>query len=182
MKDLADLDFIVQNADIVAYSFVQSAADVEQLQFELHRRLGEDAWRLAIVAKVETPRAVANLPEIIVQAAGRQPFAVMIARGDLAIEIGYERLAEIQEELLWVCEAAYVPVIWATQVLENLLKKGVPSRAEMTDAAMAERADCVMLNKGPYAPEAISVLGDVLGRMQQHQRKKSPRMRALKSW
>lgn len=64
----------------------------------------------------------------------------MIDRGDLAVEIGYQRLTEIQEEILWLCEAAHVPVIWATQVLENLVKNGTPSRAEMTDAAMAERA------------------------------------------
>jgi hypothetical protein len=94
-----------------------------------------------------------------VAAAGRQPFAVMIARGDLAVEIGYERLAEMQEEILWICEAAHVPVIWATQVLERLVKKGTPSRAEMTDAAMGERAECVMLNKGPYLAEAVAIRG-----------------------
>lgn len=63
----------------------------------------------------------------------------MIARGDLAVEIGYDRLAEIQEEILWLCEAAHVPVIWATQVLESMVKQDIPSRAEITDAAMAER-------------------------------------------
>jgi len=62
------------------------------------------------------PKAIRNLPELIVQAAGWQPFAVMIVRGDLAIEIGFERLAEMQEEILWLCEVARVPVIWATQV------------------------------------------------------------------
>ena len=60
-------------------------------------------------------------------------------------------MAEIQEELLWLCEAAHVPVIWATQVLDTFVKKGVRHRGELTDAAMAERAECVMLNKGPYA-------------------------------
>ena len=59
-------------------------------------------------------------------------------------------MAEIQEEILWICEAAHVPVIWATQVLEKLAKTGIPSRAEITDAAMSERAECVMLNKGPF--------------------------------
>jgi pyruvate kinase len=106
----------------------------------------------------------------------------MIARGDLAVEVGYERLAEIQEEILWLCEAAHVPVIWATQVLETLVKKGIPSRAEMTDAAMGERAECVMLNKGPYIAEAVTILDDVLQRMQAHQIKKSPQLRALNSW
>jgi pyruvate kinase len=63
--------------------------------------------------------------------------------------VGYERLAELQEEILWLCEAAHLPVIWATQVLEQLAKSGLPSRAEISDAAMGERAECVMVNKGP---------------------------------
>ncbi len=65
----------------------------------------------------------------------------MIARGDLAVQIGYQRLTEIQEEMLWICEAAHIPVIWATQVLENLVKYGIPSRGEMSDVAMSERAE-----------------------------------------
>ena len=104
----------------------------------------------------------------------------MIARGDLAIECGYERLAEVQEEILWICEAAHVPVIWATQVLENLAKSGQPSRAEITDAAMGERAECVMLNKGPHILEAVDVLDDILRRMQAHQTKKQAMLRELR--
>ncbi|WP_375329422.1 pyruvate kinase [Microcystis sp. BLCC-F210] len=181
-KDRQDLDFIAENADIIGYSFVQKASDIETLQLELQSRLG-DAWRQkAIVAKIETPLAVKNLPELIIHAAGKQPFGVMIARGDLAVEIGYQRLAEIQEEILWLCEAAHIPVIWATQVLENLVKKSIPSRAEITDAAMAERAECVMLNKGEYIREAVTILDDVLQRMQTHQAKKTPQLRALHSW
>lgn len=180
-KDLSDLDFAAEHADQINYSFVQDAADIRLLQDELARRM-PDPRRMAIVIKVETQRAIRNLPEMIVQAAGQQPLAVMIARGDLAVEIGYQRLAEMQEQILWLCEAAHVPVIWATQVLENLVKKGRPSRAEMTDAAMAERAECVMLNKGPYIREAVSILDDVLMRMQAHQSKKSAQLRALRSW
>ncbi|MBD2355907.1 hypothetical protein H6G41_14980 [Tolypothrix sp. FACHB-123] len=179
-KDLQDLDFVAVHADIVGYSFVQQAADIERLQWELERRRPNKPP--AIVAKIETPQAVRNLPELIVQAAGKQPFGIMIARGDLAIEIGYQRLAEIQEEILWLCEAAHVPVIWATQVLEKLVKKGIPSRAEITDAAMAERAECVMLNKGPFIAEAVTILDDVLTRMEAHQQKKTPQLRALNSW
>ena len=100
----------------------------------------------------------------------------------LLVECGYERLAEVQEEILWACEAAHVPVVWATQVLETLAKTGMPSRAEITDAAMGERAECVMLNKGPHMAEAIRVLDDILQRMQTHQSKKRPLLRALKSW
>ena len=140
-------------------------------------------WRtLGLVGKIETPLAVRNLPEIIVQAAGRQPFAVMIARGDLAVEMGFERVAEMQEEILWLCEAAHVPVIWATQVLEDLVKEGLPSRGEMTDAAMAARAECVMLNKGPNVGGAVDVLDRLLRRMGEHQVKKTPTLRAFRSW
>ena len=80
---------------------------------------------------------------------------------------------------MWIAEAAQVPVIWATQVLENLAKKGQPSRAEITDAAMAERAEGVMLNKGPSMIDAVRVLDDVLRRMQRHQEKKSALLRPL---
>jgi pyruvate kinase len=183
-KDLQDLDFVAAYADMVNYSFVQSAADIARLQTELAARADKRVGlpQIALIAKIETARAVRALPEIIVRAAGVQPFGVMIARGDLAVEIGWERLAEIQEQILWLCEAAHVPVIWATQVLEGLAKDGLPSRAEITDAAMAERAECVMLNKGPYILDALNILDGVLRRMETHQIKKSSRLRALKSW
>lgn len=174
--DLADLDFATQHADIVGFSFVRSAADMDVLVQALAKR---ERPGIGIIAKIETRAAVKNLPEIIIHGAGSHPFGVMIARGDLAVEIGYERMAEIQEEILWLCEAAHVPVTWATQVLEGLVKRGRPSRAEISDAAMAERAECVMLNKGPYLFEAMSVLDNVVGRMQHHQRKKTAQFRAL---
>jgi pyruvate kinase len=103
----------------------------------------------------------------------------MIARGDLAVECGFERLAEVQEEILWICEAAHTPVIWATQVLESLAKTGMPSRAEVTDAAMSERAECVMLNKGPFIRDALATLDDILRRMEAHQTKKRAMLRPL---
>jgi pyruvate kinase len=80
---------------------------------------------------------------------------------------------------MWLCEAAHMPVIWATQVLETMAKTGRPSRAEVTDAAMAERAECVMLNKGPHIVETVRFLDDLMRRMQQHQSKKRATMRAL---
>jgi pyruvate kinase len=103
----------------------------------------------------------------------------MIARGDLAVECGFERVAELQEEILWICEAAHVPVIWATQVLETLTKTGSLSRAEITDAAMGERAECVMLNKGPHVTEAVRVLDDIFKRMEPHSSKKRSMLRRL---
>jgi pyruvate kinase len=180
-KDFADLDFVARHADIVGFSFVQTADDVRWLQRELAARRG-DAPPLPIVLKIETRRAVENLPRLIVAAAGRQPLAVMIARGDLALHLGFKRLSEIQEEILWLCEAAHVPAIWATQVLERLLKNGLPTRAETTDAAMGQRAECVMLNKGPHLIEGIRFLDDVLRRMDRHQRKKSARLAPLRAW
>jgi pyruvate kinase len=179
-QDLQDLDFIVRHADLINYSFVQKADDIRLIQQEIAARKPDHT--LALVAKIETAKAIENLPEMIVAASGQQPFGVMIARGDLAVEIGFERMAEMQEEILWVCEAAHVPVIWATQVLETVAKQGRPSRAEMTDAAMSERAECVMLNKGPYILEAMTLLDSVLTRMQSHQSKKTAQLRALRSW
>jgi pyruvate kinase len=132
------------------------------------------------VLKIETNTAFEQLPAVLLAAMRSPAVGVMIARGDLAVECGYERMAEVQEELLWICEAAHIPVIWATQVLENLAKHGLPSRAEITDAAMGERAECVMLNKGPYVLEAVRVLDDILKRMQAHQTKKKSMLRSLK--
>lgn len=180
-QDREDLDFVAANADAIGFSFVQSADDVAALQDALAERR-RDWTALALVLKIETTRAVANVPDMLVRAAGRQPAAIMIARGDLAVEVGFARTAEMQEELLWVGEAAQVPVIWATQVLEHLVKKGTPSRGEMTDAAMAARAECVMLNKGPHLLDAITTLGSLIGRMDEHQHKKTPQLRRLRSW
>jgi len=134
---------------------------------------------MGLVLKIETQRAFRRLPQLLLAAMRAYPAGVMIARGDLAVECGFERLAEVQEELLWLCEAAHMPAIWATQVLESLAQKGLPSRAEITDAAMADRAECVMLNKGPYVVQAERVLDDILCRMQEHQRKKRPTLRKL---
>ncbi len=104
---------------------------------------------------------------------------VMIARGDLAIEVGWTHLAQVQEEILRVCEAAHVPVVWGTQVLEGLAKNRLPARAEISDVAMAERAECVMLNKGPYIGETILMLDTILKSMQAYQRKNAILLPAL---
>lgn len=181
-KDLADLDFIAAEADMVGFSFVNRVEDVQWLERELDARSVPGRPPVAIVLKIETRDAVHNLPGLIVTAASKRPVGVMIARGDLAVNIGYRRMAEIQEEILWLCESAHVPVVWATQVLERLVKKGQPTRGEFTDAAMAERAECVMLNKGPHIVEAIVALDEVLGRMEGHQVKKTSRLRPLHAW
>jgi len=175
-EDIERLPFIARNADLVGYSFVRCPSDIHLLQTELAKVGGQ---RLGVVLKIETRKAFERLPDLILAAMHSQSVGVMIARGDLAVECGYERTGELQEEIMWIAEAAHLPVIWATQVLENLAKKGQLSRAEITDAAMAERAECVMLNKGPHVVSAVKVLDDVLRRMQCHQAKKSSLLRPL---
>ena len=175
-EDLAALPFVVKNADIVSYSFVRKEADILDLQSRLAKLGGE---KLGLILKIETREGFDQLPRLLLKAMRSRAIGVMIARGDLAIECGYQRLAEVQEEILWICEAAHMPVIWATQVLESLAKNGIPSRSEITDAAMGERAECVMLNKGPYIVAAVRILGDILGRMQAHHEKKNSMLRKL---
>ena len=174
--DKRDLRFVVEHADAVSLSFVREPADILLLQEALAQYSEK---HLGVVIKIETKRGFKNLPHLILTAMRSYPAAIMIARGDLAVECGWERLAELQEEILWFCEAAQMPVMWATQVLEQEAKKGQPSRAEISDAAMSQRADCVMLNKGPHILAAIRMLDNILRRMQKHQFKKTARMKKL---
>ena len=129
--------------------------------------------------KIENQEAFENFPSILIKGMERNKIGVMIARGDLAVEMGFERISEVQKELLWICEAAHIPVIWATQVLETLAKKGIPTRAEISDAAEGARAECVMLNKGPHINQAITTLRSILDKMDGHMSKKKESLRAL---
>lgn len=176
-KDRQDLEFVAQQADMIGYSFVRRPEDIEQLRQEL-ARLGKP--ELGIVLKIENREAFERLPSLLLTVMRSPACGVMIARGDLAVEMGWQRLAEVQEEILWMCEAAHLPVVWATQVLEKLTKEGTPTRAEITDAAMGVRAECVMLNKGRHVVDAVRVLSDILRRMQDHQVKKRPLLRRLR--
>lgn len=177
--DMQDLAQVATLADMVGLSFVQHPQDVDLLRSQL-QTLG--VGELGLVLKIETRRAFENLQNLLLSAMQSPACGIMIARGDLAVECGFERLAEIQEEILWATEAAHMPVIWATQVLETMAKTGLPSRAEITDAAMGERAECVMLNKGPHIEATIGTLDNILQRMQAHQTKKRPLLRALQAW
>lgn len=161
---------------MVALSFVQRPQDIEDLIGALDRL---DASHLGIVLKIETKKAFSRLPSLLLAVMRHQSAAVMVARGDLGVEVGFERLSEVQEEILWICEAAHIPVIWATQILESLAKGGTPSRAEVTDAAMGVRAECVMLNKGPYIMQTLHFLRGVLMRMETHHEKKTTMLRRL---
>lgn len=158
-KDRQDLAFAATHADIVNYSFVSQDSDVEALQREL-AQLG--AGDLGVVLKIETHQAFANLPHLLLAAMRHsQPLGVMIARGDLAVECGWEALAAIQEEILRLCAAAHVPCIWATQVLEEMARHGTPTRAEISDAALGARADALMLNKGPNITATVRALRQI---------------------
>lgn len=176
-QDSQHLAFVVKHADIVSLSFVNHPEMIEALHKELKRLKAPP--RLGIILKIETKEGFRHLPHLLLTVMKNHPVGVMIARGDLAVECGWQRLAEVQEEILWITEAAHIPVVWATQVLESLAKKGRPSRAEITDAAMSQRADCVMLNKGPYVLRAVELLDDILQRMQEHQHKKTSMLRPL---
>ncbi|MDW7691112.1 pyruvate kinase [Flammeovirgaceae bacterium SG7u.111] len=173
-KDKEDLPFVVKHADVINMSFVNTAEDVQELIDEINRLDAMD--KVGVILKIETQAGFLNLTDILITAMQVYPVGVMIARGDLAIECGWENMGRIQEEILSLCQAAHVPVIWATQVLESLAKKGIPSRAEITDASMAQRAECVMLNKGPHIVDAIEMLDHILTMMKDYQNKKSPMM------
>jgi pyruvate kinase len=175
-RDLELLPFVVNHADIVGYSFVRNGSDVEMLYAQLDKLGGDE---IGVVFKIENDEAFNHLPEILLKGMRRDRIGVMIARGDLAVEVGFERNAELQNEILWLCEAAHVPVIWATQILENLAKTGIPTRAEMTDTWQAAQAECAMLNKGPNINKAIEVLQNILDRMEGHASKKKNELRAL---
>jgi len=168
MKDKKDLEFVAKHADTVNFSFVNDENDVQELISELSKY----ETSVGIILKIETQKGFKNLPRILLKAMQTFPIGVMIARGDLAIETGWKNFATIQEEIMRICEAAHIPDVWATQVLENLAKKGVPSRAEITDAAMSQRAECVMLNKGVYIFKAVKMLDKILRRMQRFQKKR----------
>ena len=165
---------------MLGLSFVSTRADVRAVADVLARSGGD---HLGLILKIETRAGFDALPALLTEALARKaPCGVMIARGDLAIEVGWERMAEVQEEILWLCESAHVPVVWATQVLDTLARTGIASRAEITDAASGARAECVMLNKGPMIVAAIATLDDILARMASHRHKKTSLLRRLRAW
>ena len=175
-KDIENLTFVCSHADIVGYSYVRTREDVRFLYELLDKN---ELKEKGIVFKIENKEAFENLPQILIEGMKRDKIGVMIARGDLAVEIGFERISEVQNEILWICEAAHIPVIWATQVLENLAKTGIPTRAEISDVVEGAQAECIMLNKGPFINKAISTLSNITGRMESHLYKKKSALRPL---
>lgn len=176
--DVAIVEALGADVDLVAMSFVSSPQDVLRLHELLARSNLDD---LGVVLKIERKAAMDRLPDLLLALLQRPSSALMVARGDLAVEVGFDWLPELQEEILWFGAAAHTPVILATQVLESLAKLGAPTRAEVTDAAWASRAECVMLNKGPFIPDAMKFLDGLLTRMEVRRERRTPMLRQLSS-
>lgn len=159
LHDRKTLAFVAKHADIIGLSFLNDPNEMVLIKQELER-LG--AANLGVVLKIETYRAFQQLPMFLLKAMRMNNIGVMIARGDLAVECGWKKLAHCQRQILQVCKTANVPVIWATQVLDQMNKKGVPTRAEVSDVMMGAQASCIMLNKGPYLLETVDLLNSLL--------------------
>lgn len=168
-QDLRNLEFVVKYADMVGLSFVHRPEDIYGLHKALSRLGHAD---LGIVAKIETADSIHNLAKIVIAGLQLPKFAILIARGDLAVEVGFENLAFVQEDILCLCEAAHIPVILATQILESLAESGTRNRAEITDAIIGQRAECVMLNNGVHIIDAVKTLAQLLTTEERHQIKK----------
>ena len=171
-KDKEHLAIIAKNQkkwkiQALNLSFIHNPAELDMM-INYIKELG---LKTGIIIKVETEQAFENLPGIILSAMKIHPAGIMLARGDLAIETGWKNFATIQEEIIRITAAAHLPLIWATQVLETLAKDGVPTRAEITDAALSERSSCVMLNKGQYIVMAIRMLDKIVRRMEKFRTK-----------
>lgn len=139
-KDIADLEFIItQNLDWVALSFVRKAIDI----IDLKKRIKQTASKVKVIAKIEMPEALNNLRDIIVESDG-----IMVARGDLGVELPVEQVPIIQKEIIRKCMHRAKPVIVATQMMESMMQRTKPNRSEVSDVANAvsEGADAVMLS------------------------------------
>jgi len=166
--DLAALPVIAECADLIGFTHVQRPRDIVALDRALATARPGDP-PIPLVLKIETLEAVRNLPRLLVQAAGSRPTAVMIARRDLAAEHGDVGAAESEGEILRLCEAARVPLVWTSPGLDELVKDGPSSRAGAIAAATAERGECAMLAQGPHVAEAIGFLTDVGGQTHRDQ-------------
>lgn len=139
-KDMADLEFIItQKLDWVALSFVRKAEDI----ISLKKLISAKSSKIKVIAKIEMPEALKNLRDIIIESDG-----IMVARGDLGVEIPIEQVPVIQKDIIRKCMHRAKPVIVATQMMESMLERTKPNRSEVSDVANAvlEGADAVMLS------------------------------------
>ncbi len=166
-KDLEDLKFgLANNVDYVALSFVRQARDIEELR-KLIKKSGKNP---GIVAKIEMAKAIEHLEEII-----EVSDAVMVARGDLAVEVGQTRLASLQKKIIRLCNEMGKPVITATQMLESMKDNPRPTRAEITDVvnAVLDGSDALMLSaetaQGKHPIIAIRTMHDLIYEVEKHE-------------
>ncbi len=164
-KDVQDLAFILdEDFDFVALSFVRQASDIE----ELRHKINAHGKKIEIIAKIEKPEAVEDFPKILAATDG-----IMVARGDLGVEMKLEKVPMIQKNIIRACIAAGKPVITATQMLESMISRPVPTRAETSDAANAilDGSDALMLSGetsvGKFPGEAVQVLSRIAGEVEQ---------------
>ena len=159
-KDIADLEFILEkNLDWVALSFVRSTKDVR----ELKRLINKTDSKIKIISKIEMPEALTNIRDIIIESDG-----IMIARGDLGVEVPIEQVPLIQKEIILKCMHRAKPVIVATQMMESMMERTKPNRSEVTDVANAvlEGADAVMLSgetaMGDYPTLVVETMSKII--------------------
>lgn len=192
-EDMEAFRFVAKHGDIVNVSFIRGARDVDDVLQALERiaqereaddgpEAGERTRNLGVVLKIETIPAYENLASVLLEGMRHPNLGIMVARGDLAVELGFHRLAEVPRFIMNMAESAHVPTILATQVLESLAKSGLPTRAEITDAAYALRAEAVMLNKGPHITDAIRILNRMSRKLGTSQRKNRVQLRKVDSW
>lgn len=169
-KDLLDLEFALQNrVNWIALSFVRKAQDILHLKDEIAKRI-TDGYSPKIIAKIEKPEAVANMDEIIAAADG-----VMVARGDLGVELPLEQVPLVQKTLVNKCIAAAKPVIIATQMMEGMISNIRPTRAEVNDVAnsVLDGADALMLSGetsvGMFPVEVVMTMKKIIGEVEQFQ-------------
>jgi len=186
-EDIEAFRFVAEHGDIANVSFIRDTDDVafvldtlEQIAQESDNP--ERVRQLGIVLKIETIPAYENLCQVLLAGMRHPNLGIMIARGDLAVELGFDRMAEVPRLIAQMAEAAHVPVVMATQVLESLAKSGLPTRAEITDAAYALRSEAVMLNKGPHITDAIRILHTLSTKLGRSQRKNRQMLRQIGSW
>ena len=158
-KDRDDLRFASRHADLVSLSFVRSSQDVLMLQEAIRRLRGK---KPGVVIKIETAHAVGQLTRILLVAMRYPRSGIMMARGDLAVEYGWERLAGLEQVMLGMCRAAGIPFAIATEILDAMARRGLPTRAEITDAFVAADAQCILLNKGAHIVPAVRLLRRII--------------------
>ena len=175
---LATADF----ASIVEVSFVRTVQDVQDALAMVCRVEEHSGRALGIVLKLETLEAMQNLPEILLELMKHERVGVMVARGDMAAELGIMQMVEAPRYVVNLCEAAQIPVIIGSDILDTLTNWGQPTRAEVTDAAWAQRAECVMLDQGKHMVETVQALSGLLSTMDEVQRKNQSLLSPLRDW